>query len=97
MLLLHITPNRNARNIRRNGMLTENSRGKCRVVWLHTPGRTEYLRAHLEASHGESFDDDAATIFLVDVPRRWLRRSGRNGIWKCVKNIPISRIKDQYP
>ena len=36
---------------------------------------------------------DQVVVIEVDLPRRWLRRSARNGLWYTYRDMPPGRIR----
>ncbi len=90
MLLRHATLSRNLSGIRRGGLLSSKSQGKRPVVWLHSPGKTEWAALHTVRRHGGRVE--SVVVLEIAVPRRWLRRSKR-GLWYCPRDIPPERIR----
>jgi hypothetical protein len=89
MLLRHATPARNLNSILRRGLLCSKSRGRLKVVWLHSPARSLWALAHTVGRHGGRVE--RVVVLEVDVPRSWLRRS-KEGLWYCPADIPPERI-----
>jgi hypothetical protein len=85
MLLRHATPARNLNSILRRGLLCSKSRGRLPVVWLHSPGRSEWAVLHTVGRHGGR--PDTVVVIELEVPCRWLRRS-RKGLWCCRRDVP---------
>lgn len=87
MKLRHATPTRNLGSIRRRGLLTAKSKGKLKVVWLHSASRSPWACLHTMRRHGRT----DVTIVEIDVPRSWLTRS-KVGLWYCNRDVPADRI-----
>ena len=90
MILRHATPLRNLPGIARHGLLCRKSRGRQKVVWLHSAAATPWAELHTVRRHGGKVE--AAVIVEVDVPRRWLRRH-RGKFWYCPRDIPPDRFR----
>jgi hypothetical protein len=90
MLLRHVTLARNVNSILRRGLLCAKSKGKRRVVWLHSPARSHWALVHTVERHGGRIE--SVVVLEIDVPRSWLRRS-MAGLWYCVRDIPPERIR----
>ena len=90
MRLRHATIARNLPSVLRNGLLCSKSKGRLKVVWLHTPNKTSWAALHTVRRHGGRVE--AVVVLEVSVPRRWLRRN-RRGLWYCVRDIPADRIR----
>ena len=78
MKLYHATPKANLASITATGLDPNSSRGKEKVVWLHTRSRREWAILHTT----EKFKCEVSDVVIieVDVPRTQLRRRWR-GIW----------------
>jgi hypothetical protein len=87
--LQHATPRRNRPSIDELGLLTSRSRGKLKVVWLHSPGNTLWAVEHVAARH--RVGEEAVVVLRVSVPRSALRRH-RRGLWYSVRDIPPGKI-----
>jgi hypothetical protein len=85
MLLRHATPARNLPSIVRLGLLTSKSKGRLKVVWLHTPARSWWAAVHTVKRHGGRIEN--VVVIELSVPRSWLRRN-RKGVRYSVKDIP---------
>jgi hypothetical protein len=90
MILRHATPGRNLGSIRQGGLLKGKSKGRLKVVWFHTPGRSSWAILHTVNRHGGRVED--VVVIEADIPRRWLRRS-RKGLWYSVTDIPPERFR----
>ena len=90
MLLRHATLRRNLASIMRRGLLCSKSRGKMRVVWLHTPTASAWATVHTVERHGGRVE--GVVILEVDVPRGWLRRN-RKRLWYSTQDVSSSRIR----
>lgn len=88
MLLFHVSPATNNDSITRRGLLRRCATGRRKVVWLHTATWRDWAIMHCAERHGE----EQMALYAVQVPRSWLRRSGRRSRWICVRDIPTSRI-----
>jgi hypothetical protein len=91
MLLRHATPARNLPSILRAGLLTSKSQGKLPVVWLCSPCKSSWALLHTVKRHGGRVE--SVVILEISVPRRWLRRSARKGLWCSPRDIGPERIK----
>src|SRR3954464_3037827 len=90
MLVRHATPAKNLAPILRTSLLCRKSRGRLKVVWLHTPNKTSWATLHTVKRHGGRVE--AVVVLEVNVPRRWLRRS-RKGLWYSARDIPAGRVR----
>ena len=90
MRIRHATPRRNLPAILRQGLLCSKSRGKLKVVWLHSPTATPWAAIHTVRRHGGRVE--GVVILEVDVPRSWLRRNRRR-LWYSTLDIPAGRIR----
>jgi hypothetical protein len=90
MLLRHSTFIRNLPSCERRGLLCAKSKGKLKVVWLHSPSQSGWALVHTVRRHAGRVE--AVITIEVDVPREWLRRS-RKGLWYCVRDIPPERFR----
>src|SRR3954464_2823523 len=90
MLVRHATPAKNLAPILRTSLLCRKSRGRLKVVWLHTPNKSSWAALHTVRRHGSRVE--AVVVLKVSVPRSWLRRN-RRGLWYCVRDIPAERIR----
>src|SRR5262249_30641815 len=81
----HATLSRNFPSILRDGILTANSRGRYKAVWLHESDKAHWAALHTVRRHGGRFGD--VVVIEVTVPKAWLRqgqgtvtlRAGRAG------------------
>ncbi len=90
MRLRHATVVRNLPSILKGGLLCSKSKGRLKVVWMHTPNKTSWAALHTVKRHGGRVE--AVVVLEVSVPRRWLRRS-RKGLWYSVRDIPAERTR----
>jgi hypothetical protein len=90
MLLRHSTILRYLPSIERRGLLCSKSKGKLKVVWLHSPSQSGWALVHTVRRHGGRIE--AVITIECEVPREWLRRS-RKGLWYSVRDIPPERFK----
>src|SRR5690349_20420578 len=90
MRLRHSTPTSNLCSINQQGLLTGLSRGKLPVVWLHSPSRSAWAVLHVSKRHKVRVED--TTTVEVEVPRPWLKRSGRSGLWYCRLDVLPERF-----
>jgi hypothetical protein len=91
MRLRHATPARNLSSILRAGLLTSKSQGKLPVVWFCSPCESRWILLHTIKRH--RVRAESIVILEVSVPRRWLRRSARERLWCCPRDIGPERIK----
>lgn len=90
MKLFHATSVSNLESIQAEGLDPGRSKGKMRVVWLHTMSRREWAILHTQQRHNCSLDE--IVLIEVDVPRSKLCRRWR-GLWTCDQNISqFSRV-----
>jgi hypothetical protein len=90
MLLRHATLARYVNSILRHGLLCSKSKGRLKVVWLHSPSRSHWALAHTVERHGGRIE--SVVVLEIDVPRSWLRRS-KAGLWYSVRDVSASRIR----
>ena len=90
MLLRHATLRRNLPGISRNGLLCSKSRGRRKVVWLHSPSKTPWAILHVVKRHRGRAEE--VVIIEVEVPRIWLRRN-RKRLWYSQLDIPPDRFR----
>ncbi len=91
MLLFHATPARNLAGILKAGLLCSKSQGRLPVVWLCVSSKRSWGLLHTIRRHGGRAE--STVILAVSVPRRWLRRSSRKGLWICPRDVSANRIK----
>lgn len=90
MLLYHLTERRCMSSIRRFGLDPRCSRGSRQVVWLCSRSRIVWAVNHVSAHHGTR--PESMVLVPVRVPRAWLLRTNRPGIWQCNRQIPPARL-----
>jgi hypothetical protein len=90
MLLRHATLRKNLASIGHFGLLGSKSKGRLKVVWLHSPTATPWAALHTVKRHGGRVE--GVVILEVEVPRAWLRRNRRR-LWYSVEDVPPGRIK----
>ncbi|MFO0840858.1 MAG: hypothetical protein U0797_00475 [Gemmataceae bacterium] len=90
MRLRHSTPSRNLGSIGERGLLVSKSRGKLPAVWLHSPGRSAWAVLHVSRRHKVRVEETATVE--VEIPRSWLKKSGRPGLWYC----PLDVLPDRF-
>jgi hypothetical protein len=90
MRLRHATLRKNLPSIGRGGLLCSKSKGKLKVVWLHSTTATPWAALHTVKRHGGRVE--GVVILEVEVPRSWLRRNRRR-LWYSVEDIPPGRIR----
>ena len=84
MKLYHATPKANLQSIKANGLDPNHSRGKEKVIWLHTASRREWAILHTARKKRVGFDE--IVIIAVDVPRMKLKRRWR-GLWTTPETL----------
>lgn len=89
MLVHHTTKVQNLASIFEHGLLCSKSKGKAKVVWVHSEGRTGWAWMHVVSRH--HCRPQSVCRLTVSVPRSWCRRSKR-GLWYVVRDVPASRI-----
>lgn len=85
----------NVESIQENGLLTSYATGKMLAVWLHTTSKTPWAILHVSSRKRVAAED--ITVFEVNVPRRWLKRAGKTGLWYCRQDIPKECIVRVVP
>lgn len=95
MLLRHATPVRNLKSIKRLGLLTAKALGKTRAVWCHTAGKSGWAVCHTVERHHVAAEK--TVILEVRVPRTWLKKSGKTGLWYSKVDITPDRIVRVIP
>lgn len=89
--MLHATPTRNLPNILRRGLKASRSKGAKATVWLVAPGMTGQAISH--ASKRQNVHATQVSVIEVNVPRSWLRKGKRKGLWHTGgRDIPLCRI-----
>ncbi len=91
MKMLHATPIKNLRNIKRRGIKASRSKGAVATVWLVSPGMLAAALAHAQKRHRVA--PEAVAVLEVDIPRSWLRKGRRKGLHHTGgRDIPAARI-----
>ena len=90
MILYHATLKSRLPSILRHGLLCSKSKGRLKVVWLHTSNKSSWAALHTVKRHGGRVE--AVVVLELSVPRRWLRRS-RKGLWYSVRDLPAHRVR----
>jgi hypothetical protein len=90
MILRHATPARNLNSVLRRGLLCSKSKGRMKVVWLHSAAKSDWAALHTVRRHGGRVE--GIVIIEVEVPRAWLRRN-RKRLWFSSRDIPPGRIR----
>ena len=83
MTLCHTTPTANLSAILSRGLLTCASGGAKPVVWLAAVRLTAWAITHVAKHHRSQ----GLSTLTVQVPRTWLRKTAKRGVWLCVCNI----------
>src|SRR4051794_24452445 len=86
MRLIHATLVRRLGSILRDGLLCSKSRGKKAVVWLAARAKSSWAVLHTVRRHGGKVE--GVVVIDVSVPRSWVRRSHRPGLWYSVRDVP---------
>jgi hypothetical protein len=73
----------------RRGLLRSKSQGRRKVVWLHSPSKSEWATLHVVKRHGGRVEN--VVILEIDVPLSCLRRS-RRGLRYSLCDVPAERI-----
>lgn len=89
--MLHATPARNAAAIVARGIRTAKSRCAVPAVWLVTEGMMAQAIGHAARRHG--IHASRVAVFVVEVPRSWLRRGRKRGVWYCRRDISACSIR----
>jgi hypothetical protein len=89
-LMRHASIVRNLPSIFARGLLKSKSRGRRKVVWLHSPGLTSWTVLHVAHRHNVPLEQ--VVVLEVSVPRSALRRN-RRGLRYCVEDIAPERIR----
>jgi hypothetical protein len=87
VLVRHATPLRNVRSILRSGLLPAMAKGKLKVVWMHTPARTDWAVDHVAARH----QVESVAVLTLSLPRSFVRRN-RRGVWISAEPVSPSQI-----
>lgn len=90
MLLYHASPLSRVQSIDAHGLLVAKAEHATKAIWLCTKQYLDWAIAHV-AQH-RNVPESQLAVFVVEVPRRWLRRK-RRGIWLCPQDIPAGRIQ----
>ncbi len=90
MKIRHATLARNLASILKGGLLCCKSKGRLKVVWLHSLNKSSWATLHTVKRHGGRVEQ--VVVLELNVPRRWLRRS-RKGLWYSVNDVPANRIR----
>ena len=92
MKLYHATPKANLESIQSEGLDSNRSHGKEKVIWLHTASRREWAILHTTQRHKCDVAD--VIIIEVEIPRSKLRRRWR-GLWTTPETITeFGRIRN---
>jgi hypothetical protein len=91
MLFKHATLRRHLPSILARGLLCSKSKGKLRVVWLHTPSASPWAVIHTHARHGGRVED--VVVLEIDVPRSRVRRNRRR-LWTAAADIGPEHIRN---
>lgn len=91
MKVRHTTARRNLAGILRHGLLTARSKGRLPAVWFHSAAWSSWAAMHTVRRHGGRIE--AVVVLEVHVPRAWLRRSKRRGLFYSLRDIPPERIR----
>lgn len=78
MYLLHATYHGNVAEIRRLGLIARRAKGKQNTVWLLS-GTIGRVLDHAMRRHG--LKPHELTVFVVNVPRSWLKKGRHKGQW----------------
>lgn len=89
--MLHATPTRNVARILCSGLKASRSKGAVDTVWLVAPGMTGAAITHAAKRH--RVHATQVSVIEVNVPRSWLRKGKRKGLWHTGgRDIPRDRI-----
>lgn len=89
--MIHATPLRNLSKIDRLGLVSRRSKCALKTIYLCTPGMVGAAITHAMRRHKIAAEDVA--VIEVDVPRSWLRKGRRKGLWHTNgADIPTSRF-----
>ena len=91
MLVHHATLERLLPSIHATGLDPRRSKTKRRAVYLHTAGMSTWAMLHAVRRHGGRIEE--VCIIDVDMPRSWLRRTGKRGLWYCQQVITPDRFR----
>jgi hypothetical protein len=70
------------------------ARGKLKVVWFHTKGRTAWAVPHVAERHHVEASNVA--VLTLELPRAMLRRN-RRGLWTCARVVSPDYIVSVRP
>ena len=85
MKIRHATLARNLASILKTGLLCCKSKGRLKVVWLHSLNKSSWATLHTVKRHGGRVEQ--VVVLELNVPRRWLRRS-RKGLGTASTTYP---------
>lgn len=89
--MLHATLRRNVDSIRKWGVLARKSKGVAATVWLAAEGMITQSFAHAARRHSVIIEE--VIVLRLSVPRSWLRRGKRKGVWHTGgRDIPPARV-----
>ncbi len=91
MRLLHATSVRKSYTIHTQGLKAGKSKGAAKTVWLVSEGNFAAAVNHAMKRH--NLKPDEVIVFEVDVPRSWVRKGRRKGLWHTGgRDVPNERI-----
>lgn len=90
MLLFHVTRSHNLLSIHDQGLQPDLATGKRQVIWLCDAARLLWAVPHVCRHHGLS--ENQVSVLSVVVPRSWLTRCGRPGVFWCAFAIPSCQL-----
>lgn len=90
MKLYHVTSYARFCSISRSGLDPAFSEGKAPLVWLASKSKIEWGFLHVVKRHRVKLTD--VVVIGFDVPRSWVRRSAKRGLWNSPRLIPAGRI-----
>lgn len=90
MIVVHATPKRNFASIMRTGLRPDRSRSRDKTVYLCSAHLFGNAVRHCTLRHPVDAED--VIIVAVDVPRSWLMKGKRPGLWRSSRTIPPERI-----
>ncbi len=95
MRVRHATPRNNVPSINQMGLLTRFATGKMPAIWFHTASLTPWSILHTSTRKG--CQAEHVTVLELNVPRSWLRKAGKSGLWYAKRDIPASCIVRVVP
>lgn len=91
MILVHATPKRNLASIIRGGLRPDMSRSRTKAVHLFSARMFGDAVNHCCARH--KIEPDEVVIIGIEVPRSWLKKGKRSGLWNTKRHVAAARVR----